>query len=106
MPIIGAGHAYDFATGVAVGFAVSDPAKRVPENRTRVSRGSRHHVHDMPHVEKPTTLRPSGSYLHIGVTQVAATLDEIIEIVQTRTNDQARANAQRFGKQLVYAVKL
>ncbi|KAF0708013.1 hypothetical protein AaE_013387, partial [Aphanomyces astaci] len=47
-----------------------------------------------------------GSYLYMGVMEVVGTLDEVIELFQTRTTEQAKEHMRRFGKQLVDAVKL
>ncbi|KAF0705153.1 Aste57867_7120 [Aphanomyces stellatus] len=42
----------------------------------------------------------------MSVMEVMGTLDEVIQLFQTRTTAQAKAHAQRFGKQLLDAVKL
>ncbi|ETV96432.1 hypothetical protein, variant [Aphanomyces invadans] len=47
-----------------------------------------------------------GTYLYMSVMEVAATLDEVIELFQTQTMEQDKAFSARFGKQVLDTVKL
>ncbi|KAF0719972.1 Aste57867_666 [Aphanomyces stellatus] len=47
-----------------------------------------------------------GAYLYMGVMEVVGTLDEVVDLFQTRTTEQAKEFMKRFGKQLLDANKL
>ncbi|KAF0717072.1 Aste57867_2510 [Aphanomyces stellatus] len=54
----------------------------------------------------PDPLARPGTHMFMSVTEVAGTLDEVIEIFDTSTTLKAKEYAQRFGKGLLDAVNL
>ncbi|RHZ03064.1 hypothetical protein DYB37_013188 [Aphanomyces astaci] len=56
--------------------------------------------------DKSDGVAASGAVVYMSVTEVVGTLDEVVELFQTRTTKQAKHFATRFGHQLKDAIKL
>ncbi|ETV96430.1 hypothetical protein, variant 2 [Aphanomyces invadans] len=48
----------------------------------------------------------ANAFVYMSITEVTGTIEEVVELFQTRTTAQAKQFTTRFGKQLVDAIKL